>query len=104
MNIFTPGVQIEEVANLKAKHASLDRPSLYVKGGSNPFAGLMARIPEGAKYYVMVLSGNEDQRLLARRMLKGLRRPKVVGEMVVEKDEVNFDHFSEAGKVVLMYV
>lgn len=104
MNIFAPGVQIEEVAILKAKHASLDRPSLYAKGGQNPFSGLMAHIPDGAKYYAMVLCGNEDQRLLARRMLKGLRRPKVVGEIVVEKDEVNFDHFAEAGKVVLMYV
>lgn len=104
MNIFTPGVQIEEVAVLKAKHASLDRPGLYAKGGVNPYNGLMARIPTGAKYYAMVLSGDEDRQILARRMLKGLRRPKIVGEMVCEKDAINFDQFSEAGSVVLMYV
>lgn len=100
---YTDGVTIETVDDLYAQFERLNVPAFYANGGRNPLAGRTEIIPRTAKHYTMIHERDEKRLPLARTMMKALSSRRRVREILCDKADVNFNQYSPAGKVVVLY-
>lgn len=100
---FQEPIEIMKVDDLYASHMALDYPSYYADGEVNPFSGLCSIIPRGARFYTMIPKSDEDRLTSARFLMKAVAGRRKLRERLCGTDEVNYNHFSKAGQVVLIW-
>ena len=98
------GVTIESVQTLYEEFERMDVPDYYEDGQENPYAGRCRVVPQKATYYAMVPQVDEARLAQARLLLKGVGRRRKVREVVCNKGDINYNQFSPASKVVVLYV
>lgn len=98
------GVSIESVERLYAEYDRMDVPDYYKDGEENPYAGRCRVVPRKASVYAMVPAKSEANLLMARSLLKGFGKRKKVREVLCDKHEINYNMFSDASQIVILYV
>jgi hypothetical protein len=97
-------VSIMPVSELYDEFERMDVPDYYKDGEVNPYAGRVEIIPFTATYYTMVPERDELALEMARAMLKGVAKRKKIREAIVSKAKLNYNQFSKASEIVVLYV
>lgn len=97
------GIMVERVADLYARFKAMNDPDYYDEGEENPYLRLTKIIPPTARYYTIVHESSR-QLLHARLIMKSVSKRRKVNERLCEKHEINFRAFSQAGKLILIWV